>query len=35
MPTDSSGHEYFDVEDIRVTVVSHTWDGAKGLRVQA
>ena len=36
MPEDSSGKQYFDVENIRVTAVPQTWDDGKpGLRIQA
>ena len=36
MPKDSSGHQYFDVKNVRVTAVPQTWDDSKpGLRIQA
>lgn len=35
MPQDKSGHEYFEVENIRVTALDNTWDGTPGIRIQA
>jgi hypothetical protein len=35
MPTDNSGNEYFQVENIRITAVPKTWNNKPGLRIQA
>ncbi len=32
---DGTGKEYYDVENIRVTVLDETWSGSPGLRIQA
>lgn len=35
MGEDGSGQQYFDVDNIRITVVENTWDDVPGIRVQA
>ena len=32
---DSKGNIFFDVENIRVTVLPKTWNGSPGIRIQA
>ncbi len=32
---DKAGQVYFDVENIRITVIPKTWTGESGIRIQA
>ena len=32
---DQAGHMYFEVENIRITVIPETWNGEPGIRIQA
>jgi hypothetical protein len=35
MPTDQSGQQYFDVENLRATALPQTWASVPGIRIQA